>query len=197
MSQETKDKTTDVAIYFDMDGVLADFDTARAQIIPNAPDVNRSSSELSEEARKFKNRLYDAMLLDKEFYYNLEPHTGALDMYEALSHFEPVILTAAPSRFQGEDFECASDAKWRWCQKHLGLKDPARFICTTSAEKPTYVGYIPGSLQLLIDDRESNCRAWEEHGGTAILHRSPAQTLQKVSNLLRPATPKRSPSRAR
>lgn len=176
-------RTTDVALYFDMDGVLADFDTARARIIPDAPDVNRSSSELTAEARAFKERLYDAMQKDRDFYYQLEPHEGALAMYRALAHLEPVVLTAAPSRFQDDDFRCAADAKWRWCQKHLGLSERDRFVCTTSAEKASYVGYAPGSLQILIDDRESNCRAWEDAGGTAILHRSPAETLRRFREM--------------
>lgn len=175
--------TADLALYLDMDGVLADFDVARDRLLPDAPDVNRSSHELSEEARAWKERLYDHIRADPDFYFALPPCDGALHLYRTVRSCAPVILTAAPSSFEPDDFQAACDAKWRWCVKHLGLAEPERFVCTTSRLKPSYIHHVPGRLQVLVDDRESNCAAWAETGGVAIQHTSAPQTLHWLRHL--------------
>src|SRR5690606_2506973 len=100
---------------------------------------------------------------DPDYFLKLPLLPGALELFETVRPFRPVILTASPI-FDGEDSEAFRNAaakKREWCRRHLGITDEHDFVCTVSWKKHSFVGYRPASVQLLIDDRERNCAEWE------------------------------------
>ncbi|MBK1666591.1 hypothetical protein CKO28_00855 [Rhodovibrio sodomensis] len=174
----------DLAIYLDLDGVMADFDAGlRALGFDPDPALNRSREELDADGQAQKERMYD-LIREGDFYARLPLMAGAERLWSAVADLDPVFLTAAP-RFGGTKsdpaFQNAARHKRAWVDRQaFGPVSDDRFICTTSREKALYVGYKPARRQVLIDDRESNTRAWADAGGLGILHTSVEDTLEAL-----------------
>lgn len=169
-----------------MDGVLADFEHGKKRILGDgSPDLNKAHECLSVEEMDVKLQMYDLMREDKGFYFTLPPMPDGLDLYQELSAYDPIILTAAPSHFSGDYMkDVVRKDKRRWCQVHLELDDDNRFVCTTSAEKHNFIGHREGDVHVLIDDREQNCQQWRLAGGVAILHKNTKETLKSFAEIL-------------
>jgi len=157
-------------IYLDMDGVLADFDAGlRALGIEPDQATNKSRSLMTPDEVVMKDKVYDAILA-QPFFNTLPLMHDAQSLWDFCAPFEPVILTAAPSRESG--FEKAAREKREWIEEHFGPIPDERFICTHSSKKQNYVGHLPGRVQVLVDDRPSNVDQWRGAGGHGILHLS-------------------------
>lgn len=162
-------------IYLDMDGVLADFDAGlRALGIKPNQATNKSRSHMTPDEIVLKDKVYDAILA-QPFFNTLPLMRDAQVLWDFCAPFEPVILTAAPSRESG--FEKAAREKREWIEEHFGPIPDERFICTNSSKKRNYVGHLPGEYQVLIDDRPSNVHGWREAGGLGILHLSAESSI--------------------
>ncbi|MDP3328732.1 hypothetical protein [Parvibaculum sp.] len=169
-------------IYLDMDGVLADFDAGlRALGIEPNQTTNKSRSHMTPDEIVLKDKVYDAILA-QPFFNTLPLMHDAQVLWDFCAPFEPVILTAAPSRESG--FEKAAREKREWIEEHFGPIPDERFICTNSSKKRNYVGHLPGSKQVLVDDRASNVTDWIAAGGTGILHLSAVSSLRVLKFLL-------------
>ncbi len=175
-----------LAVYLDQDGVLADFERARRELMGvNSPNLNKRRDLLSASDKKLKEFLYQAIKENPKFYYNLLPLADAMELVSTMHPFGPVILTAVPSAFENcpEEFSIIEAAKWSWLQELFDFTVKADFLCTLSRNKSSYIGYIEGDVQLLIDDREENCTDWELSGGIAIQHVNTVETLQQFERL--------------
>jgi hypothetical protein len=186
----------DFAFYFDMDGVLANYDAgikARGFVIdPSLKNkLNRSGT-----GNPLKLEMYKA-IQGTDFYAWLPIMEGAIKLWRRCDEFERGIITAAP-KFGGTEQNYFLNPHWlgagyhkrRWMEdlflpmvqhealhpklRHLvrdriDLADD-RFICTTSIQKWKFINRIPAKYQILIDDRIDNCKDWARAGGIAILH---------------------------
>ena len=156
-------------IFFDMDGVLADFDRGVRELCGLEPlsQNARHRSQLADDAMWAKIREID------HFYDRLELMPGALEMFEEIygrygSKCE--ILTGIPKPKRG--ILTAGEDKTRWVRRLLS--EDIKVNIVLREEKPQYCfgkGYI------LIDDTEKNIKEWEAAGGTGILHVSAEETL--------------------
>ena len=160
-------------IFFDMDGVLADFDSG---VETFCGIMNHSQAESTKEE---ENTLWDAIRKVEHFYYKLDVLPGACDMFKEIydtygDHCE--ILTGIPKPERG--MPDAAEDKVRWVRKYLS--DTMKVNTVRKKEKKNY---CTGEDCVLIDDLEENIIAWKKSGGTGILFESPEQVLVEIKRI--------------
>ena len=159
-------------IYFDMDGVLADFDRFVTEhcgmtLTPEGWQPG-GRAEMWRRARAVPH-----------FYDRLEPIEGALELFRRVrgAYGERCeILTGIPEPELGLD--TAADDKRSWVR---------RLISDSVKVNTVYRGgktpFCKGAGSILIDDFTENTDPWTAAGGTAVLFRSAAQTLRDLEGL--------------
>jgi len=153
-------------LYIDMDGVLADFDLS-AEILCGG--MRPSLFEEKYGTAKF----WETINSDPNFFLNLQPMPGAMDLYNAVKHLEPPILTGIP---QGMDPD--NNQKRDWAKKMFGHQQ--RVICCQASKKSLYIKAIGDTL---VDDRQRYMRKWLARGGYFVLHKNAADSIMKLKNL--------------
>lgn len=172
-------------IYFDMDGVLADFlggiegtkDVAAAQERVDALFGDRDIE--IDSFRKALKMLSDAKWkasMRPGFFSGLGVLPGAYEMLEAahvVTGNLPHILTAPPHMNRGRVVK----EKRKWMRQHFdGMYD--RFI--GDREKWKYAD----DRSILIDDKIENINGWIENGGIGILYGDPRDWMGTVKKLV-------------
>jgi hypothetical protein len=147
-------------IYLDCDGVLADFDGGAARILGLAPEAFETRHGTGE----FWKRLSRA----DNFFDNLDPLPDAFELYEAVRHRDPVILTGMP-----DGGHWAEPQKRRWAERHF---PGVPVIATLAALKREHCH--PGDV--LVDDRPQHRKLWEDAGGLFIVHTSAAASISAL-----------------
>src|SRR3546814_13336459 len=94
-----------------------------------------------------------------EFYGTLPLVPGAMELFGAVKHLDPVILTGLPRG------SWAAEQKVRWAAEHF---PGTRIITCMAVNKRTHC--VPGDV--LVDDTLTHRPLWEEAGGIFIHHRS-------------------------
>jgi hypothetical protein len=149
-------------LFLDCDGVLADFDSYAEKIFGLPP---RKAEELHG-----KKRFWADLQSHPDFYFNLPLMPGARELYEAVKHLNPIILTGLPLG------DWAEPQKRRWAEKYF---PGVRVICCASVDKRLHMK--PGDV--LVDDWPKYRHLWEEAGGVFILHRSVEESIDGLSQL--------------
>lgn len=148
-----------MAIYFDMDGTMADFAAGvRAIGAPHeAPEARNTAKD---------DAMWDAIRRTPHFYRNLPEITAGADLFRlmAASGLAPEVLTAVPK--PKRMIEGAAEDKIAWNLEHLG-EGTVTHICYR-ADK---IRRCRGPEDVLIDDHAVTIREWREAGGTGILFR--------------------------
>lgn len=161
-------------IYFDMDGVLADFERGiRGLCHMEAPSQNGKQDE------KADNLMWEAVRETGHFYDRLDLMPGAKEMFDRIfgkygDRCE--ILTGIPKAKRG--IVTAGEDKKNWMKRMLS--DRIKVNIVYREQKPEY---CKGKGCVLVDDLEKNIREWEEMGGTGILHVSAENTLAELEKL--------------
>tara|TARA_R100001129_G_scaffold31681_1_gene21078 strand:- start:492 stop:1019 length:528 start_codon:yes stop_codon:yes gene_type:complete len=153
-------------IFVDMDGVLADF--VRGVEGPkylNGPLV----SEQTYDDRKIE-------LSNKGLFRDLPTMPGMSDLlkYIKKSGIDWEILTASGSLNRTK----VANDKIYWIRKHV---DPE--VIVTATIKGEDKAAFARSNHILIDDRKSNIRAWEEAGGIGILYRGVNGAIEQLNDV--------------
>ena len=159
-------------IYFDMDGVLADFGRGVQELCHMEPPLQNGPKELDD--KKWE-RIREA----GNFYDRLELMPGAKEMFDRIrkQHGDRVeILTGVPK--EKRKIPTAGDDKTSWVRRLLS--EDVRMNIVKREEKQYYCS---GDGCILIDDLEDNIREWEAMGGIGILHRSAEETLAELERL--------------
>jgi hypothetical protein len=149
-------------IYLDCDGVLADFDRGAEAIFgmpPHAFEQHRGPGE-------FWRRLAKA----PDFFGSLELMPDAMELYEAVRHKNPIILTGMPRG------NWAEPQKRRWAERHF----PGVPVITTMAALK-HEHRHPGDV--LVDDRAKHRHLWENEGGVFVHHKSARQSIKELKAL--------------
>ena len=153
-------------IFFDMDGVLADFDRGVIELCGLEP--------LSQGISGPKEELMWGRIRDVgHFYDKLEIMPGAKEMFDII--YEKYgdaceILTGIPKPKRG--VTGADEDKIKWVRRLLS-KD-IKINVVLREHKPKY---CTGKDCILIDDYKKNIKEWETAGGTGILNTSAKDTL--------------------
>lgn len=152
-------------IFLDLDGVFADWTGKVKSLHPNFTDFN-----------------------DDELWGNLEKHRhlfrylqvlpGSLKIVTMLQHHDLEFLTALP--LPTGNLAAAEQDKRDWVAEHISRKIK---VNTVIGGKNKYKWLVNNPGAVLIDDYGRNCVSWTEHGGIAIQHKSPAETLRECDRL--------------
>ena len=152
-------------IYLDCDGVLANFNKKALEIFEVSPREFEDKYGTTEFWKRSNNT--------HDFYFVLEVMEDARELYDAVKHLKPIILTGVSS----SNIEKSSDQKIRWAHKVFG--EDQKVICCFSKDKNKYCN----SGDILIDDWSKYKHLWEEKGGIFILHTSAQNSIAELKNL--------------
>ena len=160
-------------IYFDMDGVVADFNRGVAELchLPVIP--------ISEVTEAQDDEMWKAIRAVGHFYDKLEPIPGAVQMFRTVAERygdRCEILTGIPKKRRGIDTAGADKIAWA----HRILSPDVVVNIVYAEEKKNF---CKGKTCILIDDLEKNIRAWEAAGGTGVLCRSPQQMTELLHQM--------------
>ncbi len=145
-------------IYFDMDGVLADFDGMLRKHHPHVEDF----SVLPDD------EFWPLVKAIPNFWEDLEILPGANEMVKAAFENENVThveVLSAPSRHDLRSYA----GKVKWLEKHFSEYFPFDLRLNLVIAKNKKHFAEPGSV--LIDDLDKNIDAWNKNGGFGILHK--------------------------
>ena len=161
----------DVRIYFDMDGVLANFDRGVKDLCGMEPRDQNSKQDPEAD-----DRMWAAIREVGHFYDKLELMPGAKEMFDRIygkygDRCE--ILTGIPKPKRG--ILTAEEDKKNWMKRMLS--DRIKVNIVFREQKPKF---CEGKHCVLIDDLKGNVEFWEEKGGTGILHESAEKTLAEL-----------------
>lgn len=149
-------------LFLDADGVLADFDAGAQQLLGMLP----RPFEERHGKREFWRRLANA----RGFYANLPLMPDAMELFDAVKHLRPTILTGLPLG------SWAAPQKVKWAAEHF----PGTPIITCMA-RDKYKYMQPGDV--LVDDSPTHRAAWENAGGLFILHKTARASLQELARI--------------
>ena len=146
-------------LYLDCDGVLADFDKGATAVLGLHPRAF--------EKRHGIGRFWQKLASAPDFYFGLPLKDDAMELFDAVRHLDPVILTGLPRG------NWAADQKVRWAARYF----PGTRIITTLARDKR--NHAQGG-DVLVDDQIKHRHLWEEMGGVFVHHRNAADTIERL-----------------
>lgn len=153
--------------FWDMDGVLYDFDSLFRQVMPGV-DMEDDDAWTWQELHA----------REPEMYLKGEAMPGIKEVFDfAATKGENCILTAIPRRWNWPN---VTKHKREWATKNLLIAHHRVKFGPYAEDKQYHVQYAD---DVLIDDRIRNINQWEESGGIGILHKSPEETLEKIKSV--------------
>ena len=167
-------------IFFDMDGVLADFARGVRELagIPWFSDLDKHTNEEDDE-------MWAKVREVDHFYLRLDPIEGALEMLGKVNAEYPgkcEILTGIPKPWRG--IASSGEDKIAWMKKYFKFPIPVNIVL--SEEKPEF---CRGACSVLIDDMKKNIRSWEKAGGTGIrFERGMAGEIPRILKMIEEGT---------
>ncbi len=161
-------------VYFDMDGVLADFDRGVVELCGMLPWDQAMAAGGNDDD-------WWAVIRTVDHYYGrLKLMPGAKEMFDyAYEKLGPdcQILSAVPKPKRG--MPTAKEDKIEWCHRLL-----APDVITNIVYREEKINFCTGKDCILVDDLEKNIVPWEENGGTGILHVDAESSLRRLKELL-------------
>ena len=160
-------------IYFDMDGVLADFDRGVRELCGMETLDQGTRSPAQDDL------MWEAIRKIDHFYDKLELMPGAKEMFDTLreKYGDKVeILTGIPREERA--IVTAAEDKRNWTARILSDKVVVHTVCRKHKQD-----FCKGPETILIDDYAKNTREWEAKNGTGILHRSAEETMKELKKL--------------
>ena len=161
-------------IYFDMDGVLADFGRGVRELC----DME-ALSQNGERDLKQDDLMWEAIRDTDCFYDRLELMPGAKELFNQFwgkYGDKCEILTGIPREERG--IVTAERDKRNWTRRMLSEEVRVNAVCRKHKQQ-----FCTGPEAVLIDDRAKTIREWRELGGTGILHKSAEETLKELKKL--------------
>jgi hypothetical protein len=149
-------------LFLDADGVLADFDEGARRLLGMTP----REYERKHGRGGFWKRLAQAT----NFYGTLPEMPDARELFEAVEHLKPTILTGLPLG------KWAAPQKVEWAAEHF----PGVPIITCMA-RDKHKHMKPGDV--LVDDRENHRAAYEEAGVLFVHHRNAEDSLRQLAEI--------------
>jgi len=147
-------------LYLDCDGVLADFNKGATAALGLHPRAY--------EKRHGIGRFWQKLASAPDFYFGLPLIPDAMELFDAVKHLNPIILTGLPRG------NWAADQKVRWAAKYF----PGTKIITTMArDKRDHAR----KGDVLVDDQDRHRHLWEGVGGVFIHRKSARDTLDALA----------------
>ena len=170
-------------IFFDIDGVLGDFDTSAANVPGYSSGVNKSSKLLSDAELYNKKRNWRAIEKVPNFWLNMKPVMNInLLLDYAQSCGEMFVLSKVPGadKFAGGEgyVQEIINAKQQWIQKYFSQYFYPKNVFICQGDKVEFMN--PGPKDVLIDDRYENIVNWYDAGGMGILFKNPSRAMREL-----------------
>lgn len=146
-------------LYLDCDGVLADFDKGATAVLGMKPKAF--------EHRHGLGRFWQKLAQAPDFYFSLPLLPDAMQLFDAVKHLDPIILTGLPRG------NWAADQKMRWAAEHF---PGVRMITCMARDKRNHAR----EGDVLVDDMEKYRHLWEQAGGIFVHHRSAAESIEAL-----------------
>ena len=155
-------------IFVDMDGVLCDF-VGEAMRLHGATYDEATWPRLEWAVEKVLDVTADQLWarIEREevlggFWCQLQPYPWLVSLLDLVGAFDfQFRIATSPSRSS----RCPGQ-KAAWLYEHLGI-GPDRYHMGSAKH------FLAGPGRILIDDNDTNCAKWREHGGTAFLFPQP------------------------
>lgn len=160
--QSSLDASQTMQLFLDCDGVLADFDRGAEVVVGMAPRAF--------ERRFGLQAFWKKLARAPDFYARLPLMSGALRLFDAVRHLDPVILTGCPRGGWAEA------QKERWAAEHF---PGTRIITCMAVDKRRHAR----GGDVLVDDTLKHRHLWEEAGGTFVHHVNADKTLAELEAL--------------
>jgi len=149
-------------LFLDCDGVLADFDTG----FQNLTGMQGQEYEDTHGSKAFWKLIQDS----PHYFENLPLMEGAVELYQAVKHLRPIILTGCPRG------DWAAHQKMRWRDKHF---PGVPMVTCLSRNKVDYCQ--PGDV--LVDDFLKHSQKWIDGGGIFVHHTSAQESIYVLKNI--------------
>lgn len=150
-------------IFLDLDGVLADFDAAATVLFGGPPRAAEKAMGTPEFWRRIRRA--------RRFYRDLPLVPDAMQLYNAVKHLHPIILTGVPAGGWAEEQKIA------WVAHHF----PGVNIITCRAKEKFL--HIRHRGDVLVDDYLKYKELWEQAGGVFIHHTSARGSVARLAEL--------------
>ncbi|MCR4892102.1 MAG: hypothetical protein K5989_07990 [Lachnospiraceae bacterium] len=160
-------------IYFDMDGVLADFDRGVRELCHMEP-LNQMTSTEEEDTK-----LWAAVREVGHFYDKLEIIPGSDELLRSIMAKygdKCEILTGIPKPHRHIDN--AGEDKQKWMARHFGPEIRVNIVFKEQKKER-----CKGEGCILIDDYQKNIYTWRQLGGTGILFTDAASAKEELRRL--------------
>ncbi len=160
-------------IYFDMDGVLADFDRGVRELCGLEQSGQFRAHTSADDL------MWERIRAVEHFYDVLKPMEGAQKLFgEVYSRYGEncEILTGIPKPKRG--IQTAGEDKISWVRRELGGNVKVHIVY--KEQKPEY---CTGKGSILIDDFPENIRAWEEAGGCGVLYENAESAMTRLKEM--------------
>lgn len=149
-------------LYLDCDGVLADFDRGAAELL--------GMPSRAYEKRYGIAAFWREIARHPDFYGTLPLMPDAMDLFEAVRHLDPIILTGLPRG------KWAAPQKVRWAAQHF---PGTRIITCLAVDKRDHAN----QGDILVDDQPKYAHLWEGAGGIFVHHRDARSTIARLGEL--------------
>ena len=149
-------------LFLDCDGVLADFDRGAEAVLGMAPRTFERRFGLPSFWKKLGRT--------PDFYARLPLMPGAMRLFDAVRHLDPVILTGCPRGGWAEE------QKERWAATHF---PGTRIITCMAVDKRRHAQ----TGDVLVDDTLKHRHLWEEAGGIFVHHTNAEASLAELEAL--------------
>jgi len=146
-------------LFLDLDGVLADFDAGVEALLGMSADAY--------ERKRSKRDFWFRLMRADDFYGSLPEMKDARELFDAVKHLEPTILTGLPIG------KWAAPQKDRWVAEHF----PGTPVITTMA-RDKHKHMRPGDV--LVDDRQNHRTTYEAAGVVFIHHKNARSSLKAL-----------------
>ena len=161
-------------LFFDLDGVLADFDNAVKDITGRVP------AELSPK------EMWSRLARAPGFYEHLDWMPGGRALWEYVRQLEPTILTGLPMG------RWAEPQKRAWCARELGPDVPVITCMSRDKASRAREATPEGATPVLVDDRLRFRDRWEAVGGIFVHHTDAWSSALRVAEIYSIPAPDRS-----
>jgi hypothetical protein len=149
-------------LYLDCDGVLADFDSAATGLLGAPPRVFQK--------RHGPGEFWKRLQRHPDFYGSLPLMSDALELFGAVRHLDPTILTGLPRG------TWAAPQKVRWAAAHF---PGTRIITCLAADKRRHAR----DGDILVDDTLKYRDLWCGAGGIFVHHRGAKSSIAALREI--------------
>lgn len=170
-------------LYFDIDGVLADFDSMTS----GAAELNHPSSEMTPEMREAKKKFWLNIEQNFSFWADMPVMENIQELLTvAKSIGEIFVLSKTPGAkhfISGQKYvDFVADEKRKWIAKNLSEFFNTEHVIICDGKKGKLIQ--PNKNDILVDDRPENITEWESCGGRGLLFKNSTSAKQELLNMI-------------